>query len=401
MNQPTPQFDQIADARSHFPGTERWTYLDLGGRGLLSKEVRAAVDAQLDDHMYNGGNKDFMFQRTRETRERFAELIHAAPGDIAYTKNISDGLNMIAAGFDWSPGDNVIVCADLEHPNNLYPWLNQQRRGLTVKMIKHRDGHMPVNEMIAAIDEKTRVLTTSTVSFSPGFRTDIDRLGKACRERGVLFLVDAAQSAGVVDIDVVKSQVDALSVSTQKGLLGLYGMGFLYVRREWAERMQPAYLARFGVDLGDAHESEGGDGRYTLMPGAHRFDLGNYNYVAIVAAYASLGFLLRVGVRNIEAHTTALGHSLANGLLDLVLPVCGGKPGPHIVHTVTVGDFGSGSDKYTSNETITGLHQHLIENHVKLSMRRGVMRFSFHAYNNSADVERVLELSRDFLKRNS
>lgn len=399
MNQPNPQFDPIADARTQFPGIERWTYFDVGGRGLLSKEVRAAIDAQLDDHMFNGGNKDFMFQRTRETRELFARLIHAAPEDIAYTKNISDGLNMVAAAFDWEPGDNVIVCADLEHPNNLYPWLNQQRRGLSVKLIKHRDGHMPVDAMIAAIDSKTRVLTASTVTFSPGFRTDIDRLGRACRERGVLFLVDAAQSAGIVDIDVVQSQVDALSVSTQKGLLGLYGMGFLYLRREWAERMHPAYLARFGVDLGDAHESEGGGTQYALLPGAHRFDLGNYNYVAIVAAHASLNHLLRLGVHNIETHTTRLGHALSRGLLEIGLPVCGGNPGPHIVHTVTVGDFGSGSDKYTSNETINGLYQNLVDNKVKLSMRRGVLRFSLHVYNNLADVERVLDLSRSFLKR--
>jgi selenocysteine lyase/cysteine desulfurase len=399
MDQSSTPLDSVADARSRFPGTGHWTYLDLGGRGLLSKEVRAAVDAQLDDHMNNGGNKDFMFQRTRETRELFARLIHAAPEDIAYTKNISDGLNMVAAAFDWKAGDNVIVCADLEHPNNLYPWLNQQRRGLSVKLVPHRDGHMPVDEMIAAIDAGTRVLTASTVTFSPGFRTDIDRLGRACRERGVLFLVDAAQSAGVVDIDVGQSCVDALSVSTQKGLLGLYGMGFLYLRKAWADRMQPAYLARFGVDLGDAHESEGGGTRYNLLPGAHRFDLGNYNYVAIVAAHASLSYLLRLGIANIEAHATRLGHALSKGLLELGLPVCGGAPGPHIAHTVTVGDFGSGSDKYTSNETINGLHQHLIDHKVKLSMRRGVMRFSCHVYNNMADIERVLDLSRDFLKK--
>lgn len=399
MDQSTPKTDSIAEARAQFPGTGRWTYLDLGGRGLLSKAVRAAVDAQLDDHMYNGGNKDFMFQRTRETRELFARLIHAVPEDIAYTKNISDGLNMVAAAFDWKPGDNVIVCADLEHPNNLYPWLNQQRRGLTVKLVPHRDGHMPVDEMIAAMDAGTRVLTASTVTFSPGFRTDIDRLGRACRDRGVLFLVDAAQSAGVVDIDVEQSCVDALSVSTQKGLLGLYGMGFLYLRKAWADRMQPAYLARFGVDLGDVHESEGGGTRYSLLPGAHRFDLGNYNYVAIVAAHASLSYLLQLGVSNIEAHATQLGHALSRGLLELGLPVCGGAPGPHIVHTVTVGDFGSGSDKYTSNETINGLNQHLIDNKVKLSMRRGVMRFSCHVYNDMTDIERVLDLCRVFLKK--
>lgn len=399
MNEPKPQFDPIAEARAHFPGTERWTYMDLGSRGLLSREVRAAIDAQLDDHTYNGGNKEFMFQRTAETRSLFAQLIHASPDEIAYTKNISDGLNMVAAAFDWSEGDNVIVCADLEHPNNVYPWLNQQRRGLQVKLIQHRDGHIPVDDMIAAMDDKTRVVTASTVTFSPGFRTDIDKLGKACRARDILFLVDAAQSAGVVEIDVGQSNVDGLSVSTQKGLLALYGTGFLYIRKAWAERMKPAYLARFGVDLGDAHESETGSTTFKFMPGAHRFDLGNYNYVGIVAAHAALSLLLRIGVPNIEAHATRLGHALAQGLLDLGLPVCGGKPSAHVAHTVTVGDLGSGSDKYTSNEIINGLYQHLAENRVKMSLRRGVMRFSMHVYNNMDDVKKVLDLSRQFLKQ--
>ena len=83
------------------------------------------------------------------------------------------------------------------------------------------------------MDARTRCATVSTVTFAPGFRTDIDTLGRACRERGVLLLVDAAQSAGKVHTDVQRSNIDALTVSTQKGLLGLYGMGFLYVRREW------------------------------------------------------------------------------------------------------------------------------------------------------------------------
>ena len=79
----------------------------------------------------------------------------------------------------------------------------------------------------------------------------------------MLFLVDGAQSVGVLHTDVKKSNIDALAVSTQKGLLGLYGMGFLYCRREWAEKMQPAYLARFGVDLGEAHEASMGDEEFS------------------------------------------------------------------------------------------------------------------------------------------
>lgn len=400
MNQPAPGFDRILQARSHFPALENWTYLDLGGRGVLSREVRAAIEAHLDERMYNGGDKDRMFRGTEEARARFARLINASPEDVAYTKNVSDGLNMVGSSIEWKRGDNVIVCPELEHPNNVYPWLNLQRHGVEVRAVRHRDGHMPVGDMIAAIDSRTRIVTASTVTFCPGFRTDLDTLGQACRERGVLFLVDAAQSAGVLDIDVRRSNIDALAVSTQKGLLALYGMGFLYVGRDWAEKMHPAYLARFGVDIGaHAHESDIGAGQFSLMTGARRFDLGNYNYVGIAAANASLGFLLDLGIANIEAHTVQLAHSLAHGLLDLGLPVCGGEPSSQVGHTVTVGEYGSGDDKHSSDEKMTRLYEHLVDERVKLSMRRGVLRFSFHVYNNLDDVHRVIDLVRDFQKR--
>src|SRR5690606_17690858 len=132
-----------------------------------------------------------------------------------------------------------------------------------------------------------------------------------------------------------------LVVSTQKGLLALYGMGFLYCRREWAERLQPAYLARFGVDLGDgdAHEASMGSETYKLMPAARRFDLGNYNYAATAAVHASLAELEAIGTRRIEDHVTRLARALAQGFLDLGLKVAGGAPGPHLGSIVTVGEM--------------------------------------------------------------
>ena len=400
MDQATADTRSLIEARASFPALERWTYLDLGGRDVLSREVRAALDAHLDDRMFNGAaDKDRFFVMTEAARQKFARLIHADADEIAYTKNISDGLNMVATGLEWRPGDNVLLCGELEHPNNVYPWLNQRARGLEVRFVTHRDGHMPVDDMIARMDRGTRVVTCSTVSFSPGFRTDVDRLGRACRERGVLFLVDAAQSAGVLHTDVQASCIDALSVSTQKGLLGLYGMGYLYVRREWAERMRPAYLARFGVDLGkaDVHESDIGEHAYELMPAARRFDLGNYNYIGVAAADAALKFLLELDTRNIEPYVIRNAHALAQGLSDLGFPVCGGAPGPHLAHIVCVGFYGSGGDKGGSDERMNRFYHFLIENRVKLSMRRGVLRFSLHVYNNMDDVRRVLDLARQFL----
>jgi selenocysteine lyase/cysteine desulfurase len=382
----------LAEVHREFPGTERWTYMDVAGRCILSRGVRTAMDAHLDERMYDGGNKPRFFEMVEETRRRFARLIHAEPGEVAYTKNISDGLNMIAAGFPWQPGDNVVFCPEVEHPNNIYPWLNLRAGGVEVRAVPGRNDAVAVEDLLARVDDRTRVVTVSTVLFAPGFRTDIDRLGRACRERGVMLVVDAAQSVGVLETDVHASAIDALAASTQKGLLGLYGMGFLYCRREWAERMRPAYLARFGVDLGDSHEAAVGDFTYRLRPGALRFDLGNYNFVAAAAAHESLRFLLELGVTNIERYVLGLSHTLAQGLLDLGLPVCGGQPGPHLAHIVTAGQIGRGGHDSTDDPRFGALHTHLAANRVKLSIRKGALRFSLHVYNTARDVERVLDL---------
>jgi selenocysteine lyase/cysteine desulfurase len=198
---------------------------------------------------------------------------------------------------------------------------------------------------------------------------------------------------------VKRSNIDALVTSTQKGLLGLYGMGFLYVRREWAEQMRPAYLARFGVDLGDAHEAALGDLSFKLADGARRFDLGNYNFAATAAVNASMQQLLELGTQRIERHVTSLAHALAQGYVDMGVPVAGGKPGPHLAGIVTIGNMTA--NHYGSDDArFNGLYKYLGENNVKLSIRRGLLRFSLHAYNNLDDVERVLELSRKCLATN-
>ncbi|MEP6621053.1 MAG: aminotransferase class V-fold PLP-dependent enzyme [bacterium] len=382
--------------RAAFPALNQLTYLDVAARCVLSRATRAALDAHLDDHMLRGGDKSRFLATVERVRTRFAELIHADATEIAMTKNISEGLNMVATGIDWRPGDNVVVCPELEHPNNVYPWLNLRSRGVDVRFVKSHDGSMPVEDMIAAMDARTRCLTASSVSLAPGFRTDVDTLGDACRARGVLFLVDAAQSVGIMHTDVRASKIDALAVSTQKGLLGPYGMGFLYVRREWADTMHPAYLARFGVDVGQAHEAALGDHEFKLAAGARRFDLGNYNFAAAAAVDASIVQLLDLGTPRIEQYVTGLSRALAQGFLDLGMPVVGGAPGAHLANIVTVGTI-SANYYGTDDDRFNRLYAHLGENNVRLSLRRGMLRFSFHAYNNMDDVARVLELSREFM----
>jgi len=384
----------IAEAHRDFPATARWTYMDVGARSVWPICVRQAVDAYLDDRMMNGGDKAGMLEMVEETRRTFARLVNADPDEIAFTKNVSEGLNIVANSAGLHAGDNVVLCPELEHPNNVYPWLNLRRLGVEVRAVPPRECAIHVADMLARADERTRIVVASSVTFAPGFRTDIDSLGRACRDRGIMLVVDGAQSIGVLATDVRRSCIDVMAVSTQKGLLGFYGMGFLFCRRAWAERMHPAYLARFGVDLGDAHEASMGAFDFRLQPAARRFDLGNYNYLAAAAAKASMTYLMSFGAETIENYVVGLAHRMARGLLESGYPVCGGVPGAHLAHIVSVGNLGGGGRDSTQDPRLDALYKHLTDHRVRLSIRRGILRFSLHLYNTAADVDRVLDLAR-------
>lgn len=390
----------VSKAHLDFPATERWTYMDVAARGLLPRVARDALVSHLDERLMAEVDKNGYFDMIERVRVRFAKHINAAsPEEVAFTKNVTEGIAAIAASIDWQAGDNVIICPEIEHPANVYAWLNLQRRGVEIRMVTARAGMMPVEEMIARIDARTKAVTCATVTFAPGFRTDLATLGAACRKRGVMLVVDAAQSIGVLADDVQKLNIDAYAVSTQKGLCGQYGMGLLYCREACAAKLQPAYLSRFGVDLGDASEADLGSFEYRLARGARRFDLGNYNFTAAVNTDISLDYLSKFGQTNIENYVVGLGHQLARGLLELGLPVSGGKPGPHLAHIVTVGDMAAGGHDSTSDARMQSLYDHLVANNVKLSIRRGVLRFSLHLYNTAADVERVIGLAREWLAK--
>jgi selenocysteine lyase/cysteine desulfurase len=388
-------------ARKEFPGTYDKVYTNTAARGLPSRQTRAALDAYLDQLVDGRVDKQANFDAIERVRSKFARLINAQPDEIAYTKNVSEGLNIIAGSLPWKAGDNVVLCRDVEHPNNIYPWLNLQRRfGVEVRSAPDRDGAVDVEAMLELIDDRTRLVTVATVTFAPGFRTDVETLGRICREKDIFFLVDAVQSVGVVATDVEKLKVDGLAVSTQKGLCGLYGMGFLYCRRAWAERIIPAALARFSVDLGpDVHEATMGDGHYDLMPGARRFDLGNYNYPAAMAVEPALDLQLDLGPPVIEAYVCGLSQRLAGGLHQLGLKVSGGPPGPHLAHTVTAGKYARNTHESAGDPDFDALYKHLTDNDVILTVRRGMLRFSLHLYNNEADVDRVLDLVREWQGR--
>jgi cysteine desulfurase/selenocysteine lyase len=391
--------ERFAQVRAAFPGAATSPYLDVSARSLLPRGARAAFDAYLDDNVAGTLDKKAMFDGIEETRRLFAALIRAEPDEIAFTRNVTDGIATIAACLPWKAGDTVVLCEELEHPANVYPWRGVARRiGVVIKNVAPKAGHIPADAIVDAIDANTRVVTVSAVSFAPGFRLPLAELGAECRRRGVLLVVDGAQSIGAIDTDVKAWNIDVLATSAQKYLMGVYGVGFLYVRRELAETLEPVLLSRFSVDLGDLHEGAGGDSSaYTLAAGARRFDVGNYNYPATIAAGASLRMLLDLGQAEVDSYVCCLARAFADRMLDLGLPVFGGRSNAPGSPVVTVGPALTAEHDGTGDTAMADLHAFLTARGVRLGIRRGLLRFSFHIYNNTADIDAVVAQTRAWL----
>ncbi|GMV06867.1 MAG: cysteine desulfurase [Gemmatimonadota bacterium] len=393
---------ELTEFRGLFPGVRGQAYLDVSLRGLVPEPVAEAGRRHLEERLLGTGDKVEFQAAVERSRALLAGLVGAHADEVSVTKNVSEGLNLFASSLPWRRGDNVVICPEVEHPNNVFLWYNlRELHGVEVRAVDPVGGHVPVDAMAAAVDDRTRVVTVPHVSFSPGFITDVRAVADAAHARGALVVVDAAQSVGALATDVEALGVDALAVATQKCLLSLYGYGFLYVRRGVAETLAPRHVARYGMDLGtDAGETaRSGPGPLPFAAGARRFDLGNYNYLGARAAVAALELITAVGAERIETHVRGLAAELAAGFLELGLPVAGGAPGPHLAHIVAVGESGGGQHDTADDPAMNDLHRHLLADGVRHSVRRGVLRFSVGAYNDGSDIERALGAARAWAGR--
>ena len=178
-------------------------------------------------------------KRIEEVRGMFGRLLNCDPLDVAFVKNTSEGVGIIAEGFPWQPGDNVVT-AEEEYPANVYPWMNLASRGVELRRVPLREGRVLLDDLHGAIDSRTRVLTISWVEYATGFRNDIDAIGALCRERGVFFFLDAIQALGVFPLDLQHTPVDALAADGHKWLLGPRAPASFMCAATWVERCAPS-----------------------------------------------------------------------------------------------------------------------------------------------------------------
>ncbi|HEY3566550.1 MAG TPA: aminotransferase class V-fold PLP-dependent enzyme [Thermoanaerobaculia bacterium] len=362
-----------------FPVTRECVYLSHASVGPLTRRGTARM-AEMAGASSRSGER--LWQERMDEAERVRGLAARLLGarethEVAFVENTSTALSLVAEGLDWQPGDNVVGAA-LEFPTNVYPWMVLSARGVEYRQAQERDGRIDPEELLSLIDERTRMLVLSWVQYASGFRSDLARLGAACRERGVLFVVDVIQGLGALALDVEKAQVDVAAASCHKWLLGPEGIGLLYVSDRVIDRLRPA---RTGWrSMRDPFQWTDFD--LTWNEGARRFESGTLNVYGIAALGGSLEILLEVGAAEIEPRVLALTDLAARGLADL---------GFSVVSSRRRGETSSIVTAVPPVRSALELTQDLNGRDVVVAARAGRLRIAPHFYNTAEEIERCLE----------
>ena len=305
--------ENIDEIREQFPITKNKVFLNHAAQSPLPKPVADAVRRFADDFSnfgttsigWNDGGKPF-----------FAKLISAKPDEIALVENTSVGMN-IAANVLQYPHGSKIVTTDLEYPSVVYPWLRKSL-GVKVHYVKNVDGKILLDDMERAVDDKTVAVAVSHVEYVNGFRHDLRALTEIAHEHGAYLIVDAIQSAGSMQIDVKRDDVDFLTTACYKWLLSPPGAGYLYVKGELIEKFEPPFVGWASVkpevfdtiDFWDIWSLR-------LSETASRFEVGSPSFISLTGATEALKMVLNFGIENIQKRILKLTDHLIESVKSL------------------------------------------------------------------------------------
>ena len=370
--------DWDALRQNEFPVAERWVYLDHAAVAPLPRRSVETLRAWADDQAANGVVHWPQWERKlRASKANLAELIHASTDEIAFVNSTTHGIGLVAEGFPWREGDRVVTAAE-EYSSNIYPWLNLASRGVNLRLVPSRDGRIWIDDLLAAVDSTTKLLTISHVEFSSGFRNDLDALGQACRERGIAFFVDAIQGLGPLTIDVEKTPIDFLAADGHKWLLGPEGAGFLYVRRDWIDRLRPTGVGWHSV-VGSFNSTEIA---LTFKPSAERWEGGSFNMPGQQAFAASVGLLMELGPKAVSERILDRAERVREIARSLDWRIVGSANREDVAGIVALEKDGVDPDAAV---------RALRERGVAAACRRARLRFSPHVYCSDSDLERLSE----------
>jgi cysteine desulfurase/selenocysteine lyase len=372
--------------RKDFPVLEHVVYLD---NASTSQTPKPAVEAMNEYFFRYAGNygrgAHRLAQQTTEhyeaARETVADFFTSEPRNVIFTKNTTESINIVAHGQDWKPGDHVITSM-IEHHSNYLPWVALRARGVVLDLVEaNREGIVDPSTIETAITDRTKLIALSHVSNVFGSVQDISRIVKIGRKNDVPVLIDAAQSAGHMDLSVKDLKCDYLAVPGHKGLLGPQGTGILILRDP--EELRPTVLGGGAVEWVRGCE-------YELLEPPARFEAGTPNIPGVIGLGRSVEYVSALGVANVEKHVEMLARVAAKKLAEIDNVTVYGPKGRAAVVPFNVGELNPHDVSMILDETSkictrSGYHC-AMPALVSLGIN-GTVRASFGAYNTAEEVD--------------
>jgi cysteine desulfurase/selenocysteine lyase len=364
--------------RAQMPVTSKWAYFDHAAVAPLPAPTREAIGRWVQQAAEEGDTVWPQWnQRVEACRRAAARLINAESDEMALVHSTTEGLSIVAEGYPWREGDNLVTLAN-EFPSNLYPWLNLASRGVDTRRVEAPDGRVDLDQLAAACDARTRIISISWVGYASGWRCDLDALVALARDTGALLCVDAIQALGVFPLDVKRTPIDFLAADGHKWMLGPEGAGLFYLRAEHLDLLRPISVGWHSV----AHAGDYTNTELRLKPNAARYEGGSQNMVGFLGLAESLDLLLDLGTP-----------AIAQRILDVTDRACLRlEQAGATIATHRDGHHRSGIVAFDlPGRDALAVKKQCLAAGVVLSARGGRLRLAAHAYNDEVDLDRLIE----------
>jgi selenocysteine lyase/cysteine desulfurase len=361
-------------------------YLNSCSQGALSHQVRAAYELFLDGWEREGALWGAWTERNELVRNAWAGLVNATPDAVAVTTSVSAGLSAFVSSLNLTGTRNRIVITDFEFPTAGQIAFAQEARGAEIVIVPSRNGTVSLEDIEAAVDERTALVIMTHVCYRNGSKLDPKAVAKIAHSKGALIAVDSYQAIGSVNIDVIDLDVDVLVAGALKYLLGSAGLAFLYVRPSLIEDRAPTATGWFADSDIFAMDHR----RYSPSPTARRFESGTPPVPNLFAGLAGIELVSSVGVPAIESHVQQLVDQFRNGLDEMGATIVTPSERERRGAMVAVAS--------TDENALVAL---LDAAGIGASCRDGNLRVSMHLYNSTEDVDaclRALRKHRDLLR---
>ncbi len=363
----------ITELRKLFPVTQNYTFLNNAAESPLNERFRLKLEEYLNSASLAPQDKPADVRA--EVRKRLAQLLGGKPEEYALVTSTGVGVGLVAAGFQWQAGDNIVVPAD-EHWNNTFPWLALREKNVEVRVVPvEADQRIKPETVAALVDQHTRIVAVAAVRFNSGFRSDLQALSKIAHQVGACFLVDGIQATGVMPLNIEKDGIDILCCAGFKWLLGMPGTGFLYVRQELQSLITPVLPGMFAAEniFSDLHYYED----------ARRFETGSIAYALFYAWTAGLDLLLEIGIEEIYARVLYLTDLLIAGIQQKGYSII--SPIEQVGERSAILIFSTGNAEKNKQ-----LYLDLYSKKIIVTYRAGVLRVSPSFFNTVEEIRRFL-----------